>query len=178
MKLKRYLWSAILLIAIAVSVLPAYSQQVFQPHRGVQVSTLGALNKGVYEGAATLAQLKQHGNFGLGTFEGLDREMVGLDGKSYQVKTDGVAYPVVDTVKTPFFVVTFFHKERSLRLSGQLTYQDLQQQIDKQLPTQNLPYAIRLRGIFPSLKVRSVPKQSPPYLPLSDVVSQQSILEL
>ena len=124
-----------------------------------------------------MVQLKQHENFGLGTLEELDREMVGLDGKFYQVKTDGVAYPVVDTVKTPFSTVTFFHK-RSLRLSGQLTYQDLQQQIDKQLPTQNLPYAIRLRDIFPYLKVRSVPKQSPPYLPLSDVVSQQSILEL
>ena len=60
-----------------------------------------------------------------------------------------------------------------------MTYQDLQQQIDKQLPTQNLPYAIRIRGIFPYLKVRSVPKQSLPYLPLSDVISQQqSILEL
>lgn len=179
MKLKRYLWSAILLVAIAVSVLPAYSQQVLKPHRGFQVSTLGALNMGVYEGSATLAQLKQYGNFGLGTFEGLDGEMVGIDGKFYQVKTDGVAYPVADTVKTPFSTVTFFHKERSLRLSGQLTYQDLQQQIDKQLPTQNLPYAIRVRGIFPYLKVRSVPKQSLPYLPLSDVVSQQqSILEL
>ncbi|QLE56371.1 hypothetical protein [Nostoc sp. TCL26-01] len=37
-------------------------------------------------------------------------------------------------------------KERSLRLSGQMTYQQLLSQIDKQLPTSNLPYAIRLEG--------------------------------
>ena len=178
MKLKRYLWLAVF-VAIALSVLPAYYQQVHQLPSGFQVSTLGALNVGVYEGATTLAQLKLYGDFGLGTFEGLDGEMVGLDGKFYQVKSDGVAYPVAEDAKTPFSVVTFFHKERSLRLAGQMTYQDLQQQIDKQLPTQNLPYAIRIQGIFPYLKVRSVPKQSLPYPPLSDVVSQQqTIFEL
>lgn len=156
-----------------MSVLPAYSQQPLQPHPGFQVSTLGALNVGVYEGAATLGELKRYGDFGLGTFEGLDGEMVVLNGKVYQIKTDGAAYPVVDTVRTPFSAVTFFRRERSLRLAGQLTYEKLQQQINEQLPTPNLPYAIRLQGTFPYLKVRSVPKQTPPYLPLSNVVSQQ-----
>jgi acetolactate decarboxylase len=36
-----------------------------------------------------------------------------------------------------------------------------------------LPYAIRIQGTFPYLKVRSVPKQTLPYPPLSNVVSQQ-----
>jgi len=93
-----------------------------------------------------------------------------------QIKTDGVAYPVTDNSKTAFSAVTFFRRERSLRLTGQMTYQELQQQIDEQLPTSNLPYAIRLQGTFPSLKVRSVPKQTPPYSPLNDVVSQQQIV--
>ena len=172
-KLKRYLWIAVCLIVFAMGVLPAYSQQRLQSHPGFQVSTLGALNVGVYEGAATLAELKRYGDFGLGTFEGLDGEMVVLNGKVYHIKTDGAAYRVVDTVRTSFAAVTFFRKERSLRLTGQLTYQKLQQQINEQLPTPNLPYAIRLQGTFPYLKVRSVPKQTPPYLPLSDVVKQQ-----
>lgn len=138
MKLKRYLWIAVCLIALTVSVLPAYSQQFLQRHTGFQVSTFAALKVGVYEGAATIAELKPHGNFGLGTLEGLDGELVILDGKFYQIKGDGVAYPVTDNSKTPLSVVTFFRKERSLRLSGQMTYQELQQQIDKQLPTLNL----------------------------------------
>ena len=189
MKLKRYLWIAVCLIALAVSVLPAYSQQVLRPHKflrphtgfhtGFQVSTLGALNVGVYEGAATVAELKHHGDFGLGTLEGLDGEMVILDGKIYQIKADGVAYSVTDNSKTPFSAVTFFRREGSLRLTGQMTYQELQQQIDEQLPTSNLPYAIRLQGTFSSLKVRSVPKQTPPYRPLNDVLSeQQAVFEL
>ncbi|MBV9385013.1 MAG: acetolactate decarboxylase [Chroococcidiopsidaceae cyanobacterium CP_BM_ER_R8_30] len=176
MNLKWYLWIAVCLIALLVSVLPVYSQQFLQSHTGFQISTLGALNVGVYQGATTIAELKPHGDFGLGTLEKLDGEMVILDGKFYQIKTDGVAYPVTDNSKTPFSAVTFFRRERSLHLTGKMTYQELEQQIDKQLPTSNLPYAIRLRGTFPSLKVRSVPKQIPPYSPLNDVVSQQEVV--
>lgn len=172
MKLKRYLWLWLLLMAISISVLPAYSQQIIQHHQGFQVSTLEALNNGVYEGAANFGELKAQGNFGLGTFEGLDGELVVLDGKFYQIKTDGVAYPVRDEMQTPFASVTFFRRERSLRLSSR-TYQALQQEIDQQLPTQNLPYAIRIQGVFPYLKVRSVPKQRQPYSRLSKVISQQ-----
>jgi Alpha-acetolactate decarboxylase len=87
MKLKQYLWIAVCLIAL-VGVLPAYSQQSLPLHPGFQVSTLGALNVGVYEGATTLAELKPHGDFGLGTLEGLDGGMVLLDSKFYQIKTN------------------------------------------------------------------------------------------
>lgn len=70
--------------------------------------------------------------------------MVILNGKFYQIKTDGVAKRVVDNSTTPFSAVTFFNKERSLPLTGEMNYQELFSQIDKQLPTLNLPYAIRL----------------------------------
>lgn len=59
-----------------------------------------------------------------------------------------------------------------------MIYQRLQQAIDQQLLTQNLPYAIRIQSIFPYLKVRNVPKQTPPYRPLSHVLNQQTIFEL
>jgi acetolactate decarboxylase len=178
-KQKQYIWMAVLFIALAISVLPAYSKQILQPQTGFQVSTLAALNAGVYQGSATVAQLKQHGDFGLGTFDGLDGEMVVLNGSVYQVKADGVADVVADNVKTPFYTVTSFRKERSLSLTGQMTYQAMQQQIDRQLPSLNLPYAMRIQGTFPELKVRSVPKQIPPYRSLNDVVKQQQrIFEL
>lgn len=176
MKLKRYVWIALCLFFFVMSVLPVYSQQRIQSRPGFQVSTLGALNVGIYQGASTLSELKQHGDFGLGTLDGLDGEMILLNGKAYQIKADGKAYPVADDAKTPFSAVTFFRKERSLRLTGKMTYDQLQQEINKKLPTSNLPYAIRIKGTFPALKVRSVPKQTPPYQPLKDVVSQQQRL--
>jgi len=50
----------------------------------------------------TYKELKKHGDFGLGTFNALDEEMIRLDGKFYQIKVDGIAYPVDDSMKTPF----------------------------------------------------------------------------
>jgi acetolactate decarboxylase len=174
--LKRWLWILIGLMALTIIVFPVYAQPHLRSDSGFQVSTLGALNIGIYEGAATLAEVKKEGDFGLGTFDKLDGEMILLKGKFYQIKADGVAYSVADQVKTPFTAVTFFQKERSLRLNGKINYPELQQQINAQLPTQNLPYAIRLEGIFPYLKVRSVPPQTTPYPPLAEVVSQQQIV--
>jgi acetolactate decarboxylase len=147
MRLKRYLWLWLLLIAISISVLPAYSQQIIQHHQEFQVSTLEALNNGVYEGAANFGELKVQG-FGLGTFEGLDGELVVLDGKFYQIKTDGVAYPVKDEMQTPFAAVTFFRRERSLRLSSR-TYQALQQEID-QRRRKTSPMQFGYKGSFPT----------------------------
>ncbi|MBW4634544.1 MAG: acetolactate decarboxylase [Iphinoe sp. HA4291-MV1] len=179
MKLKQYLWIGLLVMVLILSGLPVYSQQSFYKKVGFQVSTFGALSVGVYDGVATFGDIKQQGDFGLGTIEGLDGELIALDGKFYQVKTNGVAYPVKDEMKTPFAAVTFFRKERTLHLKERMTYELLQQAIDQQLPSKNLPYAIRIQGIFPYLKVRSVPKQKPPYPVLSDVISHsQTIFEL
>lgn len=54
-----------------------------------QTSTIDALLAGVYDGEITFKELKEHGDFGLGTFNGLDGEMVGLDGNFYKIKVDG-----------------------------------------------------------------------------------------
>lgn len=179
MKLKRYVWIAVCLIALVATVLPVYAQHHAPRHAGFQVSTLGALSAGIYEGAATLAELKQRGDFGLGTFDGLDGEMVVLDGQVYQIDGEGVARLAREELTTPFSSITFFQKERSLRLSGTFTYPELQSQMNAQLPTDNLPYAIRMEGVFPYLKVRSVPRQSQPYPLLSEVTNRyQRIFEL
>ncbi|MDG2989881.1 acetolactate decarboxylase [Candidatus Synechococcus calcipolaris G9] len=184
MKLKRWLWWPILLLLTTFAInglsthgWPAYSQNA-PSTLGFQVSTLGALNIGIYEGATTMAELKEHGDFGLGTFEGLDGEMVILDGTVYKIDVDGGVHRVEDDTETPFSVVSFFHRQRSLPLGGNLSYQELEQRIDESLPSLNWPYALRIHGTFPYLKFRSVPKQTPPYPPLLDVVrNEQRIFE-
>lgn len=81
-----------------------------------QSSTINALLKGIYDGDVTFGELKRNGDFGLGTFNALDGEMIGLAGTFYQIKADGVAYPVEDSVKTPFAVVSFFAPDDTLEL--------------------------------------------------------------
>jgi acetolactate decarboxylase len=69
---------------------------------------VSALIKGLYEEDTTTANIKRHGDFGIGTFNDLDGEMVMLDGIVYQVKTDGLAHFVDDAAQLPFACVTFF----------------------------------------------------------------------
>src|ERR1700754_2158501 len=70
-----------------------------------QVSTVGALVEGVYEGAVRVGTLREHGDFGLGTFEGLDGEMVVIDGEFFRVRTDGALHHVDDDVLSPYAMV-------------------------------------------------------------------------
>src|SRR3712207_6714397 len=78
------------------------------PHHTLfQTSTIEALLDGNYEGDVTFAELEERGDFGLGTFDALDGEMVCLDGDFYQVRADGLAYAVDQRSKTPFPVVPF-----------------------------------------------------------------------
>lgn len=49
------------------------------PHEIFQLSTINALLEGVFDGNMSYGQLKQHGDFGIGTFNGLDGEMIAFD---------------------------------------------------------------------------------------------------
>jgi len=178
MKLKHYLWITIWLITALTIVLPGMTQQATSSNTLFQTSAINALLAGVYDGDTTFQELKQQGDFGLGTVNALDGEMIGLEGKFYQIKSDGIAYSIPESMKTPLAAVTFFKSDKLINLEGTMNYQKIQQLIDQKLPTKNYPYAIRIQGTFPYLKFRSVPKQKPPYRPLVDVVKDQSIFEL
>ena len=134
-----------------------------------QTSTLSALLQGVYDGGMTYGQLREHGDFGLGTFNALDGEMIAFDGTFYQIRSDGCAYPVDDAQKTPFAVVQFFEPEVHEKLDQEMDYEQLRSCLQSILPTINFFYAIRVDGLFKYVKTRSVPRQTKPYPPLVEV---------
>jgi len=86
-----------------------------------QTSLISALLEGIYEGDVTYGELRKHGDFGLGTFNQLDGEMVGFDGTFYQIRSDGSARCVTPDQKTPFAVVTFFEPDREWTCRKELT---------------------------------------------------------
>lgn len=49
-----------------------------------QTSLMSALLSGVYEGSTTIADLLKHGDFGLGTFNELDGELIAFSSQVYQ----------------------------------------------------------------------------------------------
>src|SRR3954462_10388588 len=73
-----------------------------------QNSTIDALLDGNFDGETTFAEVRKHGDFGLGTFDAVDGEMLALEGRFYQVRSDGHVYAVPPNSHTPFSIVTFF----------------------------------------------------------------------
>ena len=119
-----------------------------------QVSTINALLEGIYDGEFSFRELKTHGDLGLGTFNSLDGEMTMIDGKVYQVKSDGKVYVIPDSFKTPFSAVTFFEEDTSIVLDSLLDYKSLEEFLDNNLPTKNLIYAIKIEGFFKYFLIR------------------------
>jgi len=142
-----------------------------------QISTIDALMSGLYDGIMPLGTLKKYGDFGIGTFDKLDGEMIETDGRFYQVRADGKAYPVSGTIRTPFACVTFFDADREERLAKGLDYKLLTKYLDEKLPTANIFYAIKIQGTFSYMKTRSVPPQAKPYPPLVEVTKNQAVFE-
>ncbi len=142
-----------------------------------QVSVINALLEGVLEGGTNFKTLREKGDFGIGTFNDLDGEMIALDGNFYQLKSDGKAYAVSDSTKTPFGSVTFFTEDKLLYLDGATDYKELTRKLDGLLPTKNIIYAVRIDGEFKYVKTRSVPAQQKPYPRLTEVVKTQPVFE-
>jgi len=74
--LPRMFWYVLLLAVCVAPGTPARAAEVYQ------VSTISSLLAGGYDGATTIGEMLRHGNFGLGTFNGVDGEMIVLDGQA------------------------------------------------------------------------------------------------
>ena len=150
-----------------------------RPHHALfQTSTIDALLEGRYDGDVSFAELEEHGDFGLGTLEALDGEMVALDGSFYQVKADGRAYAIAGGTRTPFAVVTFFEPDLSRGLTGPMNLATFCTRLDLLVGGEASCYAVRVDGRFEYVKTRSVPRQRRPYPPLAKVVEHQPTFEL
>ncbi len=138
-----------------------------------QTSTIDALLAGVYDGDMSCRRLLKHGDFGIGTFDRLDGEMVLLDGNIYQVKADGKVYEPAPSIKTPFATVCRFTTDRTFPIKTGSDYEAVENLINESVPNQNLFYAIKITGQFRSMKTRSVPGQQKPYPSLKEVTRAQ-----
>ena len=142
-----------------------------------QASTINALMEGVYDGEITYDQLSKNGDFGIGTFNALDGEMIGYDGIFYQIKADGKVYDVNGDMQTPYASVTFFNADQSLMIDKEMDFDGLKEYLDSLITSKNTFYAIKIKGEFKYVKTRSVPGQKKPYPRLVEVVKNQPVFE-
>ncbi len=135
---------------------------------------VNALVEGIYEEKIPLGEILKHGDFGLGTLDHLDGEMVMLDGTIYQITSDGRVQKVHEDAFTPFSCVTFYRPISYDQLDLASSYEQFVDWVMGLLPSANLCYAIRIEGRFRSVVLRSVPKQES-YRPLVEVAKEQTV---
>jgi len=133
---------------------------------------VNALVEGIFEENVPVTEIQKHGDFGLGTFNDLDGEMVLLDGQTYRAAADGSVSLVSAQTLTPFACVTFFHPTSSETSNGELAYTEFLAWLTMLMPSPNLFYAFRIEGLFNQVKTRSVPRQEH-YRPLVEATKGQ-----
>ena len=149
-----------------------------EAHVLFQASTIAALLEGAYDGDLSFAELAEHGDLGLGTLNGLDGEMIALDGCFYRADVDGQVGEIDSAARTPFAVVARFEPTIDEQIEGPFDYDELLSHLDALIPAGTPSCAIRLDGHFDLVRARSVPRQSPPYRPLAEVVGAQHVFDL
>jgi len=143
-----------------------------------QVAAFKPFAQGDFDGNTTYAELAEHGDFGIGTLNDIDGEMVALNGVFYQIPIDGKPRQINSTEKTPFALVTFFEADQTLHVADAMNYSELTAYIDQNISPEDAMYAIKIHGVYDYAKTRSVPKQTAPYPTLAEVIENQVIFTL
>ena len=148
-----------------------------EPHVVFQTSTLDALFDGGFDGDLTFAELAGHGDLGIGTLNGLDGEMIAVDGRFLRADADGNVSEVDPSARTPFAVATFFEPSVEFALEGPLDHGEMVAEIDRHARPGTPVCAVRMDGEWESVHARSVPRQSPPYPSLTEVAHDQHVFD-
>lgn len=181
MKMKTRILSLLLAAVFCMSLTQAAFclAEENQPDRDsiYQVALLQSLAQGHFDGITTVGELKKHGDTGIGTFEGVNGEMIVLDGVVYQAIYDGSIMIPPDSETIPFSNVTFFEPDIDLPLSGVADMAGLQEQLNAVVKEQgaNLFYMVKIPGTFSSIKVRSEYKQEKPYRELDVALAADQV---
>ena len=147
-------------------------------HEIFQTSLMSALLDGVYEDEMTVRDLLGRGSFGIGTFNGLDGEMLIVDGTCYQLRADGGVSKADLGAYTPYAVVTNFVPHIESELPQNVVRAEASKFIDKMTASENYMYALRIDGEFEWIRMRTVVKQEKPYRPMVEATDEDAIIEL
>ncbi|MBN1819373.1 MAG: acetolactate decarboxylase [Prolixibacteraceae bacterium] len=143
-----------------------------------QYSVFTALANKIYDGTITVSDVKKKGDTGLGTFNGLNGEMIVSGGNVFQLLSDGTVQEAGDNIPVPFSVVTFFDNDFSFNITEPVNYEEMKAKIIDNLPSVNSGYTFRIKGKFDRIKCGGAEKQEPPYSKtLSEALVNRPIFE-
>lgn len=175
MKSKSFFILLLFLLAISESLSIAqnrFSKTVYQ------TSPISALLKGFANDSFTVFDIKKHGDFGLGTFNEVDGEMIILDRIVYRADYTGKISIPNNSWKSPFVTEIYFHADTTITLKDTLSFSSLENFINKILPSKNIICAIKIEGLFKNVQYRSEKKQTAAYSNLGEVLKHQFVYNM
>ncbi len=137
-----------------------------------QVALLQSLTLGQYDGVITVEDLKKHGDIGIGTYEGVNGEMIYLDGEMYQALGDGSVVIADESETVPFATVAYFDKDDEVKDVKVESLDEMKEKLNKIVKDNgsNQFYFIKAEGTYEDMQVRSELKQEKPYKTLDEAL--------
>lgn len=134
-------------------------------HTLYQVALFQSVALGEYYGVMTVGQFKQHGDFGMGIFEGVNGELIMLDGVVYQALYDGSVVVPDDDTLIPYGNAAFFEADIEMGCISAKDIHEIENILTEQVERsgKNQFYFAKISGKFPYVAVRSELKQEEPY---------------
>ncbi|PCF87886.1 acetolactate decarboxylase [Staphylococcus intermedius] len=137
-----------------------------------QHGTLGTLMAGLLEGTATIQDILDHGDSGLGTLEGSDGEVIFIDGQAFHANAQNEFTQLTGEELTPFATITHFQAHHTFHATHQ-SAQHVLDTVRSHMCSQNAFSAVKITGSFQHMHVRMMPGQTPPYRRLIESAQQQ-----
>ena len=142
-----------------------------------QYSLVNALMAGVSDSGITVDQLITKGNQGLGTFVRMDGELLLLDGKVYQLQSEGKIRVADSNDQIPYAVSTHFSPQKTMKVKL-ASKESIDEVLEKLADhTDNLFISYRLEGTFGKLKCRTVKGQEYEGQPLAELGKKQYVAD-
>ena len=141
-----------------------------------QFGTMQMLVESLLDGFVTPKEILSKGDIGIGTGEGIDGELIILNGKAYKVDVNGKIIQLNDD-----FPIVFANIHQSdfhfLNHFDDISLKDLRTQILNQVNTTNLFFSVLISGDFSNVKTRSAAKSTKPYPGLAEIAKHQTVFK-
>lgn len=137
-----------------------------------QHGTMQMLVEGLLDGTMPIEDLLTHGSIGIGTGDGVDGELVILNGVGYKIDTSGKEVELPKDFKVTYADVC----NDNYREFKQYQNVELEQMLNDVLAAnngQNRFFAILTKGVFQKIRTRSSKKSQKPYPSLGTIAQNQ-----
>jgi len=140
-----------------------------------QIGLVPAFLNGICTSDYNFKSLAQKGDFGLGTINQLNGEMIAFDGHFYSIDKNGVASEIADTICTPYALVSLFKPQHFYTIKQISNISALNQYLLSLLDNINIFYMIRIDGEFASLQLRSETCHCMRGIPISELLDKDQV---